>query len=468
MGFENIKQDFPQMPEEIRTMIRKEVDKQLKTETPKHRNRIAVHRTLAASLAAVMLCGLTVFAGVRIYQMQLSKTGEHGVNVNITGQEGAEASPVIPRVKLEVGYLPEGMVRTEPGKYSFADSLAQGGVSMIFYRMDTGDDQFEVQHGDVLASEEFAAGAYQGIYLEYPNLYGDEISFTQRIYVAYTDVHYVMEMYAASDVCKEEALKIAENVKLIPTEDTAGQDLVTAQDWSQYQEGSDLLPEEEGCKTITSVAAEEMSNTHKVGDSFPIDDQGLTGKVADVKIADDLSLLDAARIDEDLQQEINGDGKLRPATIQYVKQGDADTLSQEITSREAPQKLFYAAVEYTNTSQEEMTDVLFFGDLARIRETDGQMQIIQEETPATGDEWDMAVNHGLSAYREMIYYDVHGGERDNNYIESIKPGETVTVHMAWVVLEEELPTLYLSLDSSGGCYEFSDSSLNIGYVDVRQ
>ena len=69
---------------------------------------------------------------------------------------------------------------------------------------------------------------------------------------------------------------------------------------------------------------------------------------------------------------------------------------------------------------------------------------------------------------EMSYYDVHGGERGNNYIASIKPGETATVHMAWVVTEEELGNLYLSLDTYGGVYEFSDSTLEMGYVDVRQ
>ena len=148
--------------------------------------------------------------------------------------------------------------------------------------------------------------------------------------------------------------------------------------------------------------------------------------------------------------------------------GDTDSLSEEISSREVPQKLIYATIEYQNTSSEEMTDVLFFGELARIRENGGQMQILGDEAPSEGDAWDRAVHHGLSASWEMVFYDVHGGERGNNYIESLKPGETATVHMAWVVTEEELGTLYLTLDPSGGAYEFTESSLSIGYVDIRQ
>ena len=47
----------------------------------------------------------------------------------------------------------------------------------------------------------------------------------------------------------------------------------------------------------------------------------------------------------------------------------------------------------------------------------------------------------------MWYYDVHGGERHNNYITNLKAGETATVHMAWLVPEDELGCLYLNLDT---------------------
>lgn len=472
MRFENLKHDFPEMPEEIRTMIRREVEKQIKAEPSGHRTRKAVHRTLAASLAAAMLCGATVFAGVGIYRLQLQKTGEHGVSIDLTEQESAAgnaapASADIPNVRLEVGYLPQGMVQTEPGKYSYEAALHQGGVSMAFYRMDTGDDAFEVQHGDVLSSEEFTAGGHPGVYLKYPDLYEEDITFNQRIYVAYTDVHYVMEMYAASDVSKEEALKIAESVKLIPTEDTAGEDVVVAQNWSVRQENAGQLSEGGGIEIITAVSEEQLlEHLHAPGERFPMEEQGLAANVTDIRITDDLSPLDPSLVDQDLKNETDAAGKLRPATIQYIKEGNQDALSEVIRSREVPQKLVYATVEYTNTGSEELSDVLFFGSLVRIREAAGQMQILSEETPSGSDEWDRAVNHGLSAFREMLYYDVREGTEHKNYIASIKPGETAAVHMAWIATEEELPELYLSLDTYGGSYEFSESSLKTGYVSI--
>lgn len=479
MRLEDMKYEFPQMPKEMRDMIEREVEKQVKVEQPQFRkNKRRTGRIAAASLAAVMLCGTTVFAGVNIYRMQQEKAGAYGVNVNISGSvENAagdadfvvetQKTLTIPNVKLDVGYLPDGMVKTENGKYSFENALNKGGVSMAFFRMDTGDDKFQVQHGDVVSSEDFSANGHDAVYLEYPDLYDEDITFNQRIYVAFTDVHYVMEMYVASDVSKEEALKIAENVKLTPTENLEDEGLVVAQNWSEYQEHMDEAENAE-YESRTIVSKEEMKHTHAIGDSFSVGGEGLTAKVSKVQVTDDFSLLDTSLMDEDLKNEIDENGKLRPAAIQYVKDGGLDELSQEIKSREAAQKLVYATIEYTNTTDKEMTDVLFLADLLRISEKDGKMQIVEEEKPAAGDEWERMINHGLSSFWEMTYYDVHGGERGNNYIPSIKPGETVTVHVAWVVMEEELGKLYVNLDTSGGCYEFSDSSLEIGYVDVRQ
>ena len=68
----------------------------------------------------------------------------------------------------------------------------------------------------------------------------------------------------------------------------------------------------------------------------------------------------------------------------------------------------------------------------------------------------------------MWYFDVHGGERDNNYIDQLKSGETKVVHMAWLVPEEELEFLYLSLDTMGGASEFDEHALQVGYVDIRK
>ena len=220
----------------------------------------------------------------------------------------------------------------------------------------------------------------------------------------------------------------------------------------------------------STVAEEKMANTHAVGESFPSNKEGLTLKVKDVQVTDDISLLNPALVDEELKNETDENGRLLPADIQYIKEGDADSLSEVVRSRQVPQKLVYITVEYTNEGEQALSNVLFVGNLARITKKDGLMQMSSGdsyEEPTEGDVWTNACNRGLSAFWDMYYYDVFGGERNNNYIDSILPGETKTVHMGWIVTEEELGSLYLSLDTYGGL-EFSDSSLELGYVDIRQ
>lgn len=484
MRLEDIRYDFPEMPEEMRKMVEREVEKQVKTGHIKLKRRgKAAGRTFAASLAAVVLVGTTVFAGVGTIWMRRHPVGNHGVEVTMKeqgNQTTAAASEVIeiPDVTMELGYLPQGMVETEKGKYSFENALNEGGVSIVFYRMDTGDAMFDMLHKEVVASEDLNVNGYQGVYLEFPKLYEDMIAFNQQIYVAYTDVHYVMQMYAASDVPKEEALKIAESIRLMPAEDGSEQNLIHAWDWSSYlaSEKDNIKNGQQSEEVRLAVSKEEMKNTHQVGESFSADQEGLeeqrglTVKVSDVRVADDIGLLNPEYIDDDIRGEADAAGKLVPATIQYIKEGNEDSLSEVVKEERVAQKLVYVTVEYSNTGEQKLSDVLFFGSLMRLAEDGDKMRIADRGSaqPQEGDEWTTVINRGLSDFSEMLYYDVHGGERGNNYIAAIEPGETVTVHMAWLATEDELDKLYLNLDTYGGPYEFSDSSLAMGLVDLRQ
>ena len=66
---------------------------------------------------------------------------------------------------------------------------------------------------------------------------------------------------------------------------------------------------------------------------------------------------------------------------------------------------------------------------------------------------------------EVGAYDVHGGERGNNYIDTLKPGETVTVHEAFAVPADKLGEMYLNLDGTGE----AQSALENGWmVDIRK
>ncbi|MDE7208093.1 MAG: DUF4367 domain-containing protein, partial [Lachnospiraceae bacterium] len=334
MRLEDLKQDFPQMPEELRTMIGREVQKQIRTGMTGKRRGHRLRKTLIVAFAAAMLFGTTVFAAIA-YRMHNEPVGTYAVKTKMEQNENdssnGEQTQEIPDVTMEVSYLPDGMVKTEEGKYSYTNAMYQGGVSIVFYKMDTGDAQFEMLTTNVKESERIDVGGYAGVYFALQSGESEDISFNQRIYVAYPDVHYVMELYAASDVSKEDALKIAEGIRLHPVSDDDTPNAVIACNWSDYVAAS---KEETVFDAAVCMPESVMVNTHAVGEAFAAmsanevlpDKENVEIKVVDVQVCDTVSLLDLSVMDndfrEEVQKEISQSGQLLPTKINYIKYGD--------------------------------------------------------------------------------------------------------------------------------------------------
>lgn len=199
-----------------------------------------------------------------------------------------------------------------------------------------------------------------------------------------------------------------------------------------------------------------------------IDDAEIQITVTDVQVSEDLSLLEKSEyVEERWKNAVDVDGKLKTDTVQYVKSGDGiNTLDEMVKTEEKAQKLVYVTLVYTNTGNQELWNVQFLHTMLAIEEwRDGYAYCDWIRQLEEGS-WDKMVKTGVTSLGEMYYYDIHGGEKENNYIPSIAPGETVTLHIANIVHEDQLPYLYLDL--TGASYEFSEKGLEVGYVDIRQ
>ena len=287
-----------------------------------------------------------------------------------------------------------------------------------------------------------------------------------------------MQMYIGHDVTKEDACKVADGIIIAPAEELADGTVISPYNWSDYEdakaEGTGDSSEDEELKT--TATAEEMKHLHKIGEEFAVtgdadgESQNLQIKVTDVKVMDDVAILDPAFMDREMLA-VDENGKLLPDTVSYIRSGDGvNTLDEVISSREVPRKLVYVTLEYTNTGKTELKDVLFFDSVMKIREKDGVYEICGGEQPREGDAWDtvQADSSSLDHGEEMAYYDVTGTERENNYFESIKAGETKTLHVGFVVDEDALPYLYLNTGTYGSTYMFTEEDLEQGLVDIRQ
>lgn len=491
MELENRKDEFSQTPEFIKSMIKQEVEKHVnedgrntvlfEKEVRRNIRGKRIKKAAAIVLITTMAFGTTVYAASRLYKMYTSNEGKYAIKTQIEKKEGAESQKeyVIPKVKLETTYLPENMIEQESGKFGYRDTPYEGGISMVFYRMDLGDDAFEVLDKNILTSEEIQVNGHDGVYLELMALNDGNIAFDKWIYVSYPEVHHVMQIYVGSNVSKEEAIKTAEGVRLTAVDDVEKENLVSALDWSSFitsyniQEGNGLT---ETFGMRIKATTDDMKNSHLVGDMFSLNNSNIDGKdelkvkVTNVEVLDHINILDEKYVDSQLKNETDKNGKLLPTAINYIKKGDGINFVDEVVAtREIPQKLVYVTAEYTNTSDRILENILYFGSIIKIGKNGNEFYIYQGEKPSKNDEWDSTVNSGYSAHgSEMPYSDVQGGSNNKNYITRLNAGETATIHMAFVVTEEELPYLYLNLDGTGSCYEFSDTGLEIGYVDIRQ
>lgn len=123
-------------------------------------------------------------------------------------------------------------------------------------------------------------------------------------------------------------------------------------------------------------------------------------------------------LDADAATAFDENGDLKSSTLSYVKAGDGvNTVDRVVKTEKSENKLIYVTVEYTNTGTETLTDIMYNGAI-RLLETQGDRTKEwrrELEKPAAGDEWDYVAEEGLMLTAEVGAYDVHGGERGNNY-----------------------------------------------------
>lgn len=499
MRLEDIKDTFPKMPEDIKNMIENEVAVQIKSRQEesmdpentrqsekteenakiikyRKKRKDTVRRMLVASMAAALALATTVGAGV-VYQMHNEKVGKYGVKTKIEGQQTAETENLGAKtdyVELTTSYLPDGMVQTEEGKYSFEDNYMEGGISMVVYCLPQNEKVDDLLSTDVAESEELEVGGRPAVYLEKVS------SAAKKLYVIYAEHGYMLEMFAFPDVTKDEMIRIAEGLTVVPTEKTEGNCVMQLCDWNQTEEAEEKgEPVDSDSDREFSFDKTKMENTHAIGESINMEHAGidnmpgLTATVTSVELSDNSSILADGMLDADAMKAFDADGNLLPMKLEYIKSGDGINTTDEVVKTETlPQKIVYAAVKYENNGTETLHDIMYNGGIAFLEEKGSQMQfadyflLSDEEKASIGCDYRELERVGFS--QEVYLSDVTGGERNNNYINELKPGESVTIHFAFKIPEEKLDEMYLTLSNTGGVYSYDETSLAVGYVDIRQ
>lgn len=293
MRLEHMRDEFPQMPDDIQKMIEDEVARQVKIrpisqnidtdeenvrweitknvdirtdkkqlKNPKSR-KFSAKKVAVLFFAAALAVGTTAFAGSSLYKIYNEKVGNYGVATKIqVGENGSTYGKVpdeLEVVNIVNNYIPDGMIQPEgdPGKMFYEDTPYQGGVSMISVTMNTkvSKDDVMIVDTDVKYSETLEISGHEAVYVEKNSWDTDRVWFDKKMYVIYPDEWRILEVFGGSDISKEEMLKVVENTELQPTGETyLVKDAVT---WSEW-----VNPEtvESDSDIVLAVSADEMAD----------------------------------------------------------------------------------------------------------------------------------------------------------------------------------------------------------------
>lgn len=479
MRLDELKNDFPDIPDFIHDMIQEEVEKQVNSSniTPMQRksklNR-SISRGAAAAAVCIIATSTVAYAGTKLYHMYLEKQGNYGTLTTIKSDENSEDVKLpeeIHEISVTSNYIPEGMEWTV-GRYKlgYKDALDKAGITIDTVLMDKKSLDKSLLDRNVIESENHVFGSYDGIYLKYNTINGEN-SFDQRIYLLCPEEYRVLTLYIGNTISKEEAYKFAENLVITEEDEmikTA--DMIT---WSDIIEPT-VYADKIDVTTNGQLPIRQIGEAFNL-DSYAEDNNGnnittdkVTACVDKVQIADNLQLLDSDKIPKAWKTAVDANGKLVQNHLSYIKKGDGvNNLDSVVREENMDQKLLFLTVTYTNTSEEELNHMLYLGTLIALsKQDDGTYTVYMPGTEA-GEDYDYYTSDGVAKTAEMTYCSVQDDYgKGKNYIPSIKPGESVQVNMAWIVNEKDIKNLYLNLNGTGGCYEITENMCHTGVVYV--
>ena len=381
MRLDELKNDFPDIPDFVHDMIQEEVEKQVNSSniTPIQRkskfNR-SISRVAAAAAVCIIATSTVAYAGTKLYHMYLEKQGNYGTLTTIKSDENSEDVKLpkeIHEISVTSNYIPKGMEWIAEGyKLGYKDAPDTAGITVDTVLMDEKSLDKSLLDRNVIESENHVFGSYDGIYLKYNTTEGEN-SFDQRIYLLCPEEYRVLTLYIGNTISKEEAYKFAEN--LVITEED---EMIKTADMITW---SDIIdPKVYADKRLVvngQLPVHQIGETYNL-ESYAEDNNGnyintdkVTVCVDKMQVADDLQLLDSDKIPKAWKTAVDANGKLVQNHLSYMKKGDGvNNLDSVVREENVDQKLLFATVTYTNTSEEELNHMLYLGTMIALSKQD--------------------------------------------------------------------------------------------------
>ena len=297
------------------------------------KRRHPARRLIAIVAVAALLVTGAVAAGTAIYKMSAEPIGEYGLSLMVDFENTVPSVEVgqTPVLDITPGWLPEGMA-LNPGetmKYSYEETPWQGGFSMNTWVLNTGKETFRETVGSMQSRESLTIAGHEAEYITLRTLKSEGVGFNQMLYIAYPEYNRVLQIYIGEDMDKETAVKFAENLVITETGEYLAQHIIDYH--GEYYRAAEKTARTEEWHAVEEdfaepevkliATAEEMANTHKIGETFTRNDwtQNTQIKVTNVTVGDDASIFGEGFEDSDLAAALDENGKAPMNTIQFVK-----------------------------------------------------------------------------------------------------------------------------------------------------
>lgn len=494
MKLENLRDVFPDIPENISKMIENEVAVQMKNQDhntgtdggniharPVMRSRRSLKRIAVIAAAAVLVLSTGVFAGAKIYKWHISKDDTYSIKATLisedTNSRSLDVPDKVPELEISFTELPENFAqdRSDPLKYHSLRSNGQGGFSISTIVMDETISAKDLPVSDAYVThhEIYDADGRDVLYLEKQTGSDDSIHFDKKFYIPYPEYSLIAAVYAGEDVSEADAKKAVGSMTVNPS--GKERKVKASMLWSN-------MTDSDSNESLRLTATfEEMKNLHSIGDTFTLPSHAyssggkwirtsdVTAKVTDVSIMDSERTLSNTLVSDELRSASTQDGGLKENVISYVQSGNGkDSLDKVIKKEKQDQLIAYATIRLTNTGSDELSDILLAASVSCIVKNGGKYMIYDRALMDDDERTDVTTCSGPGGPGEMDYYDTGSRSADKNYISSLSPGQSIDVHVAKVVNADETGRLYLSLCDESDAFNFTSAALKAGYVDIRQ
>ncbi len=456
-----IRSIYGEAPQSFHNMIVKTLDSLDETAPIKHHK---THRLAAFAAAAALLSVGALGANAVIKSFSPVKEGNYGLNITVG--DSSDSDPLISLgapggtpeyVKLNVGYLPEGMYFDENhGKYLSDDETKR---MSIFYMRIT--EKQTIEDCNIASYEELTINGHAAV-IAHSAMTPPESDYTRDFYIYFEDMATLVKGYVTYGIPDDELMKIMEGI----TVEECNSDMYDNSFTQAKKEYAELKREEKMTAFFDKVS--ELTRDNRlipinIGTKIsfgkgPEEFAGIEYSVDSIEVLDNISALDYNKFNDwrtDLENDVDENGNLLPYERSIYSYGDGvNTPFRKVIGQDTiDRRLVYATMTVTNTS--DSINIFLYQGFGITNYTDDN-GILTEN--------DKTVKYLRS---EPAYID--GNDVDSKGMKAgwfsltLAPGETRTVHIGFVCDADYIDDLYLTDNGDLSRYRYDEktSTLNV-------